>query len=237
MPKCAKCNCIIKKDFSTSNSCNKTYHPGCAHAYLGSKSARGCCLASLSNSYQRISLTTMTEPVYNAVSGLPSDPQTLLYSVSAKMTLAQQHLQAAAASGASTSFVPHQHQQAASIPQSVSSVPQQHPQAATVSDEMSLFNTLDRDAKMSRMYEFMFTHMRGLETRQNEVAKNTSVDRRPLWRDSFFPLPSRRAFLAPRICRGAFPPPRRAFPAGRIWRDSYLPPPRTGVDVGLGSAG
>ena len=27
---------------------------------------------------------------------------------------------------------------------------------------------------MSRMYEFMFTHMRGLETRLNEVAKNTS---------------------------------------------------------------
>ena len=41
MPKCAKCNCTIKKDFSTCNSCNKTYHPGCAHAYLRSKSARG----------------------------------------------------------------------------------------------------------------------------------------------------------------------------------------------------
>ena len=52
-------------------------------------------------------------------------------------------------------------------------MPQQHPQAATVSDEMSLFNTLDRDAKMSGMDEFMFTHMRGLETRLNEVAKNT----------------------------------------------------------------
>ena len=46
--------------------------------------------------------------------------------------------------------------------------------AATVSDEMSLFNNLDSDAKISRMYEFMFTHMRGLETRLNEVAKNTS---------------------------------------------------------------
>ena len=174
MPKCAKCNSIIKKDLSTCNSCNKTFHPGCARAYLGSKSARGCCLASLSNSYQRSSLTTMTEPVYNAASGLPSDPQTPLFSFSGEMALPQQHLQAAAASGASTSFVPQQHQQAASIPQSVSSVPQQHPQAATVSDEMSLFNNLDRDAKMSRMYEFMFTHMRGLETRLNEVAKNTS---------------------------------------------------------------
>ena len=70
--------------------------------------------------------------------------------------------------------MPHQHQQAASILQSVSSVPQQHSQAATVSDEMSLFNNLDRDAEMSRMYEFMFTHMRGLETRLNEVARNTS---------------------------------------------------------------
>ena len=76
--------------------------------------------------------------------------------------------------GASTSFVPHQHQQAALIPHSVSSVPQQHPQAATVSHEMSLFNNLDRDAKMSRVYEFMFTHMRRLETRLNEVARNTS---------------------------------------------------------------
>ena len=37
-----------------------------------------------------------------------------------------------------------------------------------------LFNTLDSDAKMSRMYEFMFTHMRGLETRPDEVAKSTS---------------------------------------------------------------
>ena len=70
--------------------------------------------------------------------------------------------------------MPHQHQLAASIPQSVSSVPQQHPQAATVSDEMSIFNNLDRDAKMSRMYEFMFTYMRGLETRLNEVVRNTS---------------------------------------------------------------
>ena len=156
MLKCAKYNCIIKKDFSTCNSCNKTYHPGSARAYLGSKSTRGCCLASLSNSYQRSSLTTMTEPVYNAASGLPSDPQTPFFSFSGEMTL------------------PQQHQQAASIPRSESSIPQQHPQAATVSDEMSLFNTLDRDAKMSRMYEFMFTHMRGLETRLNEVVKNTS---------------------------------------------------------------
>ena len=63
MPKWTKCNCIIKKDFSTCNSCNKTYHPGCARKYLGSKSARGWCLATLSNSYQRSSLTMMTEPV------------------------------------------------------------------------------------------------------------------------------------------------------------------------------
>ena len=39
---------------------------------------------------------------------------------------------------------------------------------------MSLFNNLDSDAKMSRMYEFMFTYMRRLETRLNEVARNTS---------------------------------------------------------------
>ena len=71
-------------------------------------------------------------------------------------------------------IVPHQHQQAALIPQSVFSVPQQHPQAATVSDEMSLFNNLDSDAKVSRVYEFMLTHMRGLETRLNEIARNTS---------------------------------------------------------------
>ena len=174
MPKCEKCNCIIKKDFSTCNSCNKTYHPGCGRAYLGSNSSRECCLASLSNSYQRSSLTTTTEPVYNAASGLPSDPQTPLFSFSGKMTLPQQHLQAAAASEASTSFVPQQHQQAASIPQNVSSVPQQHLQAVTVSDEMSIFNNLDRYARMSRTYEFMFTHMRGLEARLNEVAKNTS---------------------------------------------------------------
>ena len=128
----------------------------------------------LSNSYQRSSLTTMTEPVYNAASGLPSDPQTPLFPFSVELTLQQQHLQAAAASGASTSFGPHSHQEAASISQSVSSVSQQHPQAATVSDEMSLFNNLDSVAKMSRMYEFMFTHMRGLETRLNEVARNTS---------------------------------------------------------------
>ena len=44
----------------------------------------------------------------------------------------------------------------------------------SVSDEMSIFNNLDRDARMSRMYKFMFTHMRGLETRLNEVARNTS---------------------------------------------------------------
>ena len=116
----------------------------------------------------------MAEPVYNAASGLPSDPQTPLFSFSGEMMLLQQHLQAAAASGASTSFVPHQHQQVALIPQSMSSVPQQHPQAATVSDVMAIFNNLDRNAKMSRMYEFMFAHMRGLETRLNEVAKNTS---------------------------------------------------------------
>ena len=112
MPKCAKCNCIIKKDFSTCNSCNKTYYLGCARAYLGSKSARGYCLASVSNSYQRSSLTTMTEPVYNAASGLLSDPQTPLFSFSDEMTLPKKHQQAAAASGASTSFVPHQHEQA-----------------------------------------------------------------------------------------------------------------------------
>ena len=120
MPKCVKCNCIIKKDFSTCNSCNKTYHPGCVCGYLGSKSARG---ASLSNSCQRSSFSTMTEPVYNAASSLLSDPQTPLFSFSGEMTLPQKHLQAAAASGASISFVPHQHQQAALIPQSMSSVP------------------------------------------------------------------------------------------------------------------
>ena len=51
---------------------------------------------------------------------------------------------------------------------------QQYPQAATVSDEMSLYNNLDSDAKMSRMDEFMFTHMRGLVSGLNEVARNTS---------------------------------------------------------------
>ena len=61
----------------------------------------------------------------------------------------QQHLQAAADSVASMPIVPHQHQQ-------------------------SLFNNLDSDAKMSRMNEFMFTHMRGLETRLNEITRNTS---------------------------------------------------------------
>ena len=50
----------------------------------------------------------------------------------------------------------------------------QHPQATTVSDEMSLFNSLDSDAKMARMYKFMFTNMRGLESRLNEVARSTS---------------------------------------------------------------
>ena len=57
---------------------------------------------------------------------------------------------------------------------SLSSVPQQHPHITTVSDEMSLFNNLDRDAKMSRMYEFMCTHMNGLESRLNEDARSTS---------------------------------------------------------------
>ena len=166
MPKCAKYNCIINKNFSTCNSCNKTYHPGCAPAYRGSKSARGCCLASLSNSYQRSSLTTMTEPVYNTASGLPSDPQTPLFSFSSEMTLPQQHLQAAAVSEVSTSFVPHQRQRAASIPVSVP--------LTTVSDEMSPFNNLDSEAKMSRMYEFIFTHTRGLESRLSEVARTTS---------------------------------------------------------------
>ena len=170
---------IIKKDFSTCDSCNKTYHPGCARSYLGSKSARGCCLASLSNSNQRSRPNTMTQPVNNTANGnnMPSDPQTPLFSFSNELFLPQQHLQAAADSGISVQIVPivpQQHQQAASIPVNVSSVPQQHPQAATVSDEMTLFNNLDSDTQMSRMYEFMFTHMRRLESRLNEVARNTS---------------------------------------------------------------
>ena len=33
---------------------------------------------------------------------------------------------------------------------------------------------LDSEAKMSRMYEFMFTHMRGLESRLSEVVRTTS---------------------------------------------------------------
>ena len=98
----------------------------------GFEVSSGVLPSSLSNSYQRSSLTTMTEPVYNASSGLATDPQTSLFSFSSGKTLPQQHLQAAAASGASTSFVPHQHQQAASIPQSVSSVPQQHPHTNVV---------------------------------------------------------------------------------------------------------
>ena len=208
MPKCAKCNYIIKKDFLTCNVCNKTYHPGCARAYLGSKTARGCCLASLSNSHQRSSPRTMTEQVYNTPNGMPSGSQTPLFSFPNELILPQQHLQAAAFPGATMSTVP-QHQQSATNPASVSSVPQQHlqaaavlgasasvqpqqyhqaakipvsfssvtqhhPHTATVSDEMSRFNNLDSDAKMSRMYEFMFTHMRVLESRLDEVARTTS---------------------------------------------------------------
>ena len=87
---CAKCNCIIMKDFLTSKWSNKTYHLGCARAYLGSKSARGCCLASLSNSHQRSSLTTMTEQVHNTASGMPSGLQTPLFSFSSESTSPQQ---------------------------------------------------------------------------------------------------------------------------------------------------
>ena len=121
----------------------------------------------------------MTEQVHNTASGMPSGPQTPLFSFSSEPTLPQQHLQAAAVSGASASLMPQQHQQKASTPVSVSSVPvqqhqHQHPQTTTVSDEMSLFNSLDSDAKMARMYEFMFTNMRGLESRLNEVARTTS---------------------------------------------------------------
>ena len=97
---------------------DKTYHLGYARAYLGSKSARRCCLASLYNSHQGLILTTMSQPM--------------------------------------------------------STVPQQHPQAATVSDVMSRFNNLNSEAKMYQMYEFMYTHMMGLESRLNEVAKITS---------------------------------------------------------------
>ena len=174
MPTCAECYCFIKKDFSTSILCNKTYHPGCARSYLGSKSAQGCCLASLSNSHQRSNLTTMTEPVYNTASGTPSDSPIPLFSFSSELTLPQQHLQAAAVSGASASLVSQKQQQAATIPVSMPSEPQQHPQTTTVSDGMSRFNNLDSEAKMPRMYEFIFTHMRGLESRLNEVARTTS---------------------------------------------------------------
>ena len=146
MPKCAKCNYIIKKDFLTCNSCNKTYHPGCARSCLGSKSDRGCCQASLSNSHQRSRLTTMTQPIYNTASGVPSDPQNPLFSFSNELTLPQQLLQTAADLVASVPIVPillQQHQQAATITVSVFSVPQQHSHAAaTVSDEMSRFNNL-----------------------------------------------------------------------------------------------
>ena len=149
MPKCAKCNYIIKEDFSTCNSCNKTYHSGWTY-----------------------------QQVYNTASGMPSGPQTPLFSFSSEPTLPQQHLQAASVSGVSATLLP-QHQQTAATSVSVSSVPVQqiqhhHPQTTTVSDEMALFNTLDSDAKMARMYEFMFTNMRGLESRLNEVARTTS---------------------------------------------------------------
>ena len=100
-------------------------------------------------------------------------PQTPLFSFPSELTLPQQHLQAAEFPVASSSSVPY-YQLIAPIPVSVSSMPQQHLHAATVSDEISLFNNLDRDAKMSRMYEFMFTHMKGLESRLNEVARSTS---------------------------------------------------------------
>ena len=121
----------------------------------------------------------MTEPVGNTASGMPSSTQTPLFSFSSEFTLPQQHLQAAAVSWASASLLPQQHQQIAATPVNMSSVPvqqfqDQHPQATTVSDEMSLFNSLDSDAKMARMYEFMFTNMRGLESRLNEVARSTS---------------------------------------------------------------
>ena len=39
---------------------------------------------------------------------------------------------------------------------------------------MTLFNSLDSKAKMSGMYEFMFTNMRELESRLNKVARTTS---------------------------------------------------------------
>ena len=115
MPQCAKCSSSIKKDFSTCDSCNKTYHPGCVRAYLGSKSARGCCLASLSNLRQGLRLTTMTQPVNNTASGnsMPPDPQTPLFSFSNGLAVSHQHLQAASVSGASASLVPQQHQQGA----------------------------------------------------------------------------------------------------------------------------
>ena len=201
MPKCAQCNCIIKKDFSTCNLCNKTYHPGSTRAYLGSKSARGCCLASLSNASQKSSLTTMTEQVHNTTSGMPSGPQTPRFSFSSEPTLPQQHLQAAAVSGASASLMPQQHQQTAATPMSVSSVPVQqlqHQQTTTVSDEMSLFNSLDSDAKMARMYEFMFTNMRGLESRLNEVARTT-------W-ERFSPIDARIQTLEQRAVEQTFRP-------------------------------
>ena len=107
---------------------------------------------------------------------MPSGPQTQLFSFSREPTLPQ-HLQAAAVSGASAPLMPQQHQQTAATPVSVSSVPvqqHQHPQTKTVADEMSLFNSLDSDAQMARMYEFMFTNMRGLESRIKEVARTTS---------------------------------------------------------------
>ena len=124
-----------------SDLCNKTYHLGCARAYLGSKSARGCWLASLSNSHQGLRLTTITQPVNNTASGnsMPSNPETPLFSFSNGVT-----------------------------------VQLQYQQAATVSEEISRFNNLDSGAKMSQMYEFMFTHMMGLESWLNEVARTTS---------------------------------------------------------------
>ena len=162
MPQCAKCSSSIKKDFSTCDSCNKTiiravYVRICA--YLGSKSAWGCCLALLSHSPLGLRLATMTQLVNNTAIGnsIPSGPQTPLFSFLSGLIVPQQHLQAASVSGESASLVP-----------------QQHPHAATVSKEMSRFNNLDSEAKMSPMYEFVFTLMKRLESRLNKVARTTS---------------------------------------------------------------
>ena len=63
------------------------------------------------------------------------------------------------------------------------------------------------------------------------------VDRRPLWRDSFSPSPPAELFWRRVYVGELFPLPGELFRRGVYGETAIFPPPRTGVDVGLGSAG